>query len=676
MTLERKLLLLALIPLSFALIPAGILLVRAQRTVREMERLDTLSSLVWKMAEVEQGLELEQRNWWRFTTDHKNDSPEAKQEARALEDTARAKTEAALAEYDKFLAGIDVSTLGQPLNAALDVIKDGRGAIPGLREKMDANYTYDPKADKGVMLPDQYVAIRAEFTAALPLLIDQTTNATIARKLLVLSKVTQARKKIEVAGGNITWGIQIYARDQKLLDQHDSLLIKSGIEVGEASFAEIAAISEGEAREKFLAIYQQPNWHAGIEYARKFAACIMAQTPPTPIMNETEWVNSYFNIWEIQLGDFLVWLRDDFINTSTEIHARATRQRNVCAGAILAGVLGMLLISQRTSRSIAKPLHKTASKLADGAATFSDEAEKMASASSALSDGANRQASSLEETSASIEELAATTRTNAETASLAVEASHAAIRTAEEGKQFIAALSTTVAAVEKSGSAISGILKTIDEIAFQTNILALNAAIEAARAGEAGAGFAVVAEEVRTLAKRSADAAKETTALLAGGGSEGSGTHRGVVEGLGKIREDAARVAAQFETIVAKITETDNQAGQIAKASNEQARGIAVITSAVHDIDSVTQANAASSRNVADTADLLKAKAEEMKRAAAILQHLIGMANRPGPAGPVISRSSPPGSMYPASRSNGERDPDRQLSAAPALSFSQSNGSH
>jgi methyl-accepting chemotaxis protein len=125
---------------------------------------------------------------------------------------------------------------------------------------------------------------------------------------------------------------------------------------------------------------------------------------------------------------------------------------------------------------------------------------------------------------------------------------------------------------------------------------------------------------------------------LLAGGSSASGARQGVVEGLGKIREDAARVAAQFEAIVAKIAQTDAQAGQIATASNEQARGLASITRAVHDIDSVTQDNAASSRNVADTADLLKAKAEEMKQAATVLQHLIGAKS----AGDQHERGDPP----------------------------------
>jgi len=620
MTLERKLLLLALLPLACALVPAGILLLRAQHTVREMERLDTLASLVWKMAEIESGLAIEQAHWWQFTPDREKDAPEEKKQARALEDAGRAKTDAALVEYDKFLAGIDPLTLDPQLKDALDGISEARAKIPGLRDRMDHQKNPDDKST--IQIPDQYVAIRATLNTALPLLVDQTTNATIVRKLIALSKITMARKKMTVASGVVFWTVQTYQASKTLTPQNNALIVKENLETAESSFAEIPAISEGLAREKFLALYQSAKWKEGVEYARKTVVCLSTQTMPIPVTKDTDWA-PYHNLWEVELGDYLDWLRDDFINTCTVVRVSTTRQRNLTAGILVGCVLVLTLLSRRMARSIAKPLHEATSKLAEGAATFAEEAEKLASAAAVLSDGASHQAASIEETSSSLEELSATTKANAGTASMAVEASHAANKTAEEGKLFIATLSDAVADAEHSGSAISGILKTIDEIAFQTNILALNAAIEAARAGETGAGFAVVAEEVRTLAQRSARAARETTELLAGG-SSASGARQGVVEGLGKIREDAARVAAQFEAIVAKIAQTDAQAGQIATASGEQARGLASITQAVHDIDSVTQDNAASSRNVADTADLLKAKAEEMKQAASVLQRLIG----------------------------------------------------
>jgi methyl-accepting chemotaxis protein len=619
MTLERKLLLLAIIPLAVALIPAGILLQRAQHTVAEMNRLDALSTLVWQMAEVEKGLDLEQSHWWKFAPERASDAADVRAQAKSLEEAARAKTDTALAAYDRLLAGVDATMLTAGFREALDQIARGRATLPALRERM---YNPAAHANEAVALADQYEAVRATFSAALPLLVDQTTNSIITRKLLVLSKATTARKRMAAAGGIVFWVIQTYQQSKSHVPAANSLTLMAGIEAAETSFSELPAIAEGESRDRFLAMYRQPKWSEGVKLARGVAESMRAQQPPS-ITAETEWA-PYFAIWETQLGDYLLWLREDFSRSCAGVRASATRQRNLNAALILLGALGLYALSRRTATSIARPLRETASRLAAGAAAVADEADKTAAASASLSEGASRQAASLEETSASLEELTATTKTNASTAALTVEASHAATQTAEEGKQAIATLRETVAAVEQSGSAITGILKTIDEIAFQTNILALNAAIEAARAGEAGAGFAVVADEVRTLAQRSATAARETTALLAGGGSSNAGNHRGVVEGLTKIREDAARVAAQFEAITVKIAQTDGQAAQIATASNEQARGLGAISGAVHEIDAVTQTNAAASESVASTAELLKANAEEMKLAAERLQQLIG----------------------------------------------------
>ena len=198
-------------------------------------------------------------------------------------------------------------------------------------------------------------------------MVDQTTNATITRKLLALSKLTMARKKMVVASGLTLWTVQTYERSKALTPQPNALNIKEGVEEGESIFAEIPAISEGVAREKFLAIYRQPKWKEGLAYARKTADCLLTQTGPTPLTKETEWV-PYFSMWETELGEYLVWLRKDFTDACDAVRISATRQRNISAGMILVCVLGLFVTAQRMARSIARPLDETASKLAEGAA--------------------------------------------------------------------------------------------------------------------------------------------------------------------------------------------------------------------------------------------------------------------------------------------------------------------
>lgn len=619
MTLERKLQALALIPLACALIPAGLLLYRAHKTVKEMDNLGLVSSLVWQLAEAEKGLDGEQANWWRFLAEHDNDPADQKAEAKRVEEAARAKTDAGLQAYDQLLQRLDPAIVTPSLQQVFDNVAAGRASLKRLRDRMYRLVPSDPNEPE---IAQGYVALRATLNSALPLLVDLTSDPHVGRKLLVLSKVSQARNRIVAASGVVYWTVQTFEQSQALTPQSNSLTIRDGMEPGSASLDEIPAIAEGEVREKFLQLYHSPKWKEGLDAARKISAALMTQTKPLPLTKVAQY-EPYFLFWDSQLGDYVLWLRQDFADTCKEVRAAALRQRTLTASLIVVGSLILLLGSTRVSRSIAKPLHQTATKLAEGAAMFALEADKMASASGALSSGALQQAASLEETSASLEELSATTKTNASTAGIAVQASAAAAKTAAAGKSHIVRLRARVADVEKSGSAITGVLKTIDEIAFQTNILALNAAIEAARAGEAGAGFAVVAEEVRTLAQRSASAARETTALLVGD-SHHSSSNSGVVEGLARIREEAAEVQAQFDAIVSKISETDSHAGQIATASDEQARGLSGITDAVHQIDSVTQTTAQASRSVADTAELLKEKAAEMKQAALVLQTLIG----------------------------------------------------
>jgi methyl-accepting chemotaxis protein len=296
-----------------------------------------------------------------------------------------------------------------------------------------------------------------------------------------------------------------------------------------------------------------------------------------------------------------------------------------------AGVLAILALaaSYVLARSISRPIQRVSEALGLGADHTAAAAGHVSASSQSLAEGAGEQAASIEETGASLEELASMTQRNAENSQKVNELGKQARDAAEKGAGDMEAMSAAMTAIKASSDDIAKIIKTIDEIAFQTNILALNAAVEAARAGEAGMGFAVVADEVRNLAQRSAQAAKETAAKI-----------EGAIKRSDQGVEISTKVGRVLGEIVSRNRHVDELAAQVASASREQSQGIAQINTAISQMDKVTQGNAASAEESAAAAEQLSAQAELIRQSVKELMELVG-----GRAG---SEPASGGSVQPA----------------------------
>ena len=266
-------------------------------------------------------------------------------------------------------------------------------------------------------------------------------------------------------------------------------------------------------------------------------------------------------------------------------------------------ILFAVIISVFVTRSVVRPFQNifkglkafSTGELNDTGASFNEIIDTVGTGISQVSEtaqnqavGANKQAAGLEEASAALEEMASMTRTNAENAGAANKLSASARQDAQAGNEAMGRMTTAIDGIQKSSEETAKIIKVIDEIAFQTNLLALNAAVEAARAGESGKGFAVVAEEVRNLAMRSAEAAKDTSGMI-------EQSVKNAADGV----NIAGEVAKALDEIVDGVDKVTNLVGEIAASSKEQSEGVDQVNNSISQIEKITQENAASSEESA-----------------------------------------------------------------------------
>lgn len=314
---------------------------------------------------------------------------------------------------------------------------------------------------------------------------------------------------------------------------------------------------------------------------------------------------------------------------------------------LVVAILLVVVLTLYFSFRVIRPMSEIISGLSESHSRVMASSETMAASSQALAESASEQASSLEESSASLEEMSSMTRQNAERAEEANRLMKDNQKVVQEADEAASALSDSMADISKSSVETRKIVKTIDEIAFQTNLLALNAAVEAARAGEAGAGFAVVAEEVRNLALRAAEAAKNTADLITG-----------TVENVQKGDKLVHRTNEAFGRVAETSLQAIELVEEIAAASREQDQGIGQIAKAIAEIDKLTQEHVSNSEETAAVSHEISVQADRLKENLNRLAELVG--RRAGNHAMAIGSSA---------RKSRARQKGRELSEGSEISF-------
>jgi len=377
-------------------------------------------------------------------------------------------------------------------------------------------------------------------------------------------------------------GYAYIMNDQGVLVSHPKYTLQDNVNIGDQKYGVLAKI----VHEKML------RGDTGTSEYEFEGVMKSVGFTPLPMGDKTYVVATTLPVSEVMA-------EADKVKAEAQSAIAATIAIVTIAAIVLAAV--SVLCGFLFSNRLAKSLDRIITGMTQGAQQVQGASAQVAQSSQQLAEGASEQASSLEETSAALEELSAMTQQNADNAEQANRMSRQAGGAAKTGLETVHRMAEAMDRIKSSSDETAKILRTIDEIAFQTNLLALNAAVEAARAGDAGRGFAVVAEEVRALAQRSAQAARDTAKLI-------DEAQRNAQDGV-TVGEAVGETLTNIATAAEKL---GSLVEEVAAATRQQSQGIQQITTSIAQMDKVTQSAAASSEETASASQELSAQAKEL----------------------------------------------------------------
>ncbi|MCB1162831.1 MAG: methyl-accepting chemotaxis protein [Candidatus Krumholzibacteriia bacterium] len=355
------------------------------------------------------------------------------------------------------------------------------------------------------------------------------------------------------------------------------------------------------------------EYQSYFELASDTASRMIDGTMDTDLLGRLKRMTEQYNAVHDRLEQFREAQKADISSSFSLARNEQIRTQKLNGLLTIVFLLLLLGLSYYTMRAILPPIKTTVARLEGGSETLRHASEHLIATSDSTTEGATVQAANLQEISASLQELSSSTDSNVQSVRKVREMALGARTDAEAGMSTMQRMWKEMDEVKRTADETVKIVQSIDSIAFQTNLLALNAAVEAARAGEAGQGFAVVAEEVRTLAKRSAEAAQETSQLIA---ESQQSTQRGVAT--------SRDLSELLQGIVTAVNDVSELVERVTAATSEQATGLSSIATALVDIGNVTQANAAASAGVQSATRDVASQVEDLKQVVEILSAVVG----------------------------------------------------
>lgn len=632
MNIQKKHLLLVAIPLVMMSVLAASLIYKFSEDKAEYASFEKINDLVMIVSRLSANTTSEKHLSWGATTLKGSYSPETQL---ANFDAGMAETDASLAEIEAYIEQLDLSKFPPSFSKFKTTTVEFRKELRRLRNDVfDRTKHPEDLETYSDWIKTNYAGLNGRMNDLLYLLAAETKDQELVRRILTQDYLL--RMKIDYfmvsseGVGSLRFGGIDGARYTRLFGTFQNI---------KGSQSRLSYIATDRVAEHFEKVSQRPSMKLLLTIAEEVLDKGVAEHGT--IDYSFEFLDPKVKAAKEQLvadfGEMFDLLAEDTEAFAASRLREATNYRNITTGLIILCFSACGFFGVWTSRGISKQISMIRQELDHNAMTGARSSREVSALSINLAESASSQAASVQQIRASLSEMDRMAQENVVTIEEATEFSHAASKAATLGSYEVESMRAAMIKIREGSDAVSKIIKTIEEIAFQTNILALNAAVEAARAGEAGAGFAVVADEVRTLAQRSARAASETTALI-----ESS------LESARVGDEISLKVEKSLEKIVDTSNEFDGMLQKIRATFASQSEGVAQVNAAIASVDNTASETAAKAHNTSYAAKELEAQSDAIQDCVRRLDkivrgksdgRLVGTAND-RPLQPVIKSSA------------------------------------